>query len=181
MRYLCEPTLHERRITARFICSRSISHEIVRHRTLSFSQESQRYCGYHKDKFSGEITFIIPQWVKKLHKEIANCVDSVTGASQLYLLTMNTVDAMNELRIQDRAINCWYDFLENCEKDYMFLTTDQELKPEEARSILPNDCKTELVVTGFESDWSHFLSLRLSTAAHPDIRVLAEKLSKEIA
>lgn len=63
----------------------------------------------------------------------------------------------------------------------MFLIADQELKPEEARSILPNDCKTEIVVTGFESDWKHFFSLRLSPAAHPDIRVLADKLNKEMS
>ena len=63
----------------------------------------------------------------------------------------------------------------------MFLIADQELKPEEARSILPNDCKTEIVVTGFESDWKHFFRLRLSPTAHPDIRVLADKLNKEIA
>lgn len=181
LEYLCEPTLHERRFTFRVICSRSISHEWVRSRTLSYSQESQRYCAYNKDKFNGELTFIIPQWVKDLRKHIANCTDSATGASQLYLLTMDIDKAVYELCTLDRAVKCWYDSLENCEKDYMFLITDQELKPEEARSILPNDCKTELVVTGFESDWSHFLSLRLSTAAHPDIRVLAEKLSKEIA
>ena len=181
LQYLCEPTLHEKRISVRFICSRSIAQEITRHRRNSVTMESQRYCGYHKTKFNGEITFIIPQWVKDLRKYIANCTDSATGASQLYLLTMEIDKAIYELCTLDRAINCWYDSLEKCEKDYMFLTTDQELKPEEARSILPNDCKTELVVTGFESDWSHFLSLRLSTAAHSDIRVLAEKLSKEIA
>lgn len=181
LKYLCEPTLHERRFTFRVICSRSISHEWVRSRTLSYSQESQRYCAYNKDKFNGELTFIIPQWVKNLRKYIANCTDSATGASQLYLLTMDIDKAIYELCTLDRAINCWYDSLEKCEKDYMFLITDQELKPEEARSILPNDCKTELVVTGFESDWSHFLSLRMSQAAHPDIRVLAEKLSKELS
>ena len=148
---------------------------------MSFSQESQRYCNYNKGKFNGELTFIIPQWVKNLRKYIANCTDSTTGVSQLYLLTMDIDKAIYELCAIDRAINCWCQFLENCEKDYMFLVTDQELKPEEARSILPNDCKTELVVTGFESDWQHFFSLRLSNAAHSDVRVLAEKLNKEIA
>lgn len=147
---------------------------------MSFSQESQRYCNYNKGKFNGELTFIIPQWVKNLRKYIANCTDSTTGASQLYLLTMDIDKAIHELCSIDRAINCWCQFLENCEKDYMFLIADQELKPEEARSILPNDCKTELIVTGFESDWSHFFSLRCSSAAHPDVRILAEKLSKEI-
>jgi thymidylate synthase (FAD) len=66
--------------------------------------------------------------------------------------------------------------MKRSEEDYMFLITDQELKPEEARSVLPNDCKTELVVTMFESDWQHFFELRCSPAAHPDIRELANKL-----
>ena len=80
--------------------------EVLRHRKMSFSQESQRYCGYHKTKFNGELTFIIPQWVKDLHKYIANCTDSATGASQLYLLTMDIDKAICELCTLDRAINC---------------------------------------------------------------------------
>lgn len=71
--------------------------------------------------------------------------------------------------------------MRNAESDYMFLIADQELKPEEARSVLPNDCATEIMVTGFESDWKHFFELRCSPAAHPDIRVLADKLNKEMA
>ena len=64
----------------------------------------------------------------------------------------------------------------NAESDYMFLINDQKLKPEEARSVLPNDCATEVMVTGFESNWKHFFELRCSPTAHPDIRELANKL-----
>lgn len=61
LKYLCEPTkYHERRITARFTCSRSIGNELVRHRTFSFVQESTRYCNYGKNKFGNSLTFIIP-------------------------------------------------------------------------------------------------------------------------
>lgn len=70
--------------------------------------------------------------------------------------------------------------MKRSEEDYMFLITDQELKPEEARSVLPNDCKTELVVTMSESDWKNFFELRCSPAAHPDIRELANKLKLEL-
>ena len=181
LKYLCEPTKHhEKRISVQFITSRSISHEIVRHRTMSFSQTSQRYINYSK-KYDGEIPFIIPEWIKKLRREIANTIDSLTGASNLYLLASDLPDAVRLLTVEDRAVKCWYDSMCNAESDYMFLIADQELKPEEARSVLPNDCATEIMVTGFESDWKHFFELRCSQAAHPDIRVLAEKLSKEIA
>lgn len=182
LKYLCTPTNHhEKRISVRFITSRSISLEIVRHRTMSFSQQSQRYCGYNKSKFNGEIVFIIPEWIKKLRGEIANTVDSLTGASNLYLLSKDLPDAVVEMTTLDRAVSCWYDSMKRSEDDYMFLITDQELKPEEARSVLPNDCATEIMVTGFESDWKHFFELRCSPAAHPDIRELSEKLSKEMA
>lgn len=61
LEYICEPTeYHEKRITVRFTCDRGVSHEIVRHRVMSFAQESTRYCNYTKDKFDNQITFIIP-------------------------------------------------------------------------------------------------------------------------
>ena len=51
-------------ITVRFVVDRGVTHEIVRHRPASFAQESTRYCNYAKDKFGGEITFIIPEFFK---------------------------------------------------------------------------------------------------------------------
>ena len=47
--------------TVRFVCDRGVSHEIVRHRIASYSQESTRYCNYAKDKFGNEITVIDPR------------------------------------------------------------------------------------------------------------------------
>lgn len=63
LRYVCKPTeYHAKRVTAKFICDRGVSHEIVRHRVMSFAQESTRYCNYSKDKFGQELTFIEPVW-----------------------------------------------------------------------------------------------------------------------
>lgn len=53
-----ESVLEHGAITVRFICDRGVSHELVRHRLASFSQESTRYCNYTKEKFGGEITVI---------------------------------------------------------------------------------------------------------------------------
>lgn len=143
LQYLVEPTEHhEKRITAKFICDRGVSHEFVRHRVFSFAQESTRYCNYSKDKFGNEITFIKPTWWHELgttHK-------------------------------QDFEI-----FLEHCEEQYLEFM-DQGWKPQQARQVLPNATKTELVMTGFESDWEHFLSLRTSKNAHPDAQQLSLKL-----
>lgn len=73
LEYFCEPTeYHERRVTSKFVCSRGVSHEAVRHRVMSMLQESQRYVGYNKEKFGGEITIIIPEWIKARINDIAS-------------------------------------------------------------------------------------------------------------
>lgn len=51
-------------ISVRVICDRGVSHEWVRHRIASYSQESTRYCNYSKDKFGSELTFIKPAGIE---------------------------------------------------------------------------------------------------------------------
>lgn len=146
LQYQVEPTEHhEKRITAKFICDRGVSHEFVRHRVFSFAQESTRYCDYSKDKFNKEILFIKPTW----YKDDASIVKS------------------NE--------RTFCEILQKCETYYFYLLEDGA-KPQEARGVLPNATKTELVMTGFESDWEGFFKLRCSGAAHPDAKKLADKL-----
>lgn len=67
------------------------------------------------------------------------------------------------------------EILQKCETYYFYLLEDGA-KPQEARGVLPNVTKTELVMTGFESDWEGFFKLRCSGAAHPDAKKLADKL-----
>lgn len=63
LQYMCDPTEHhQRRTTVKFITNRAVSHELVRHRSMSFMQESQRYVAYDEDKFGNELTFIKPAW-----------------------------------------------------------------------------------------------------------------------
>ena len=68
------------KISVKFICDRGISHEIVRQRLASFSQESTRYCNYSKDKFGNDITFIVPNWLDSLqlgeHDSLKICNDT---------------------------------------------------------------------------------------------------------
>lgn len=183
LQYLCEPTKHhERRVTARFICSRGVSHEAVRHRKFSFLQESQRYCMYSKERMGGEITYIIPEWVKNRIHEVASCINPLTGTSNNYILDEQTIPDIIRIHMLalDRATNCWWESLKKAEDDYMYLLIDEcGLKAEEARGVLPNDCKTELIMTGFISDWKHFFNLRSKGTTgkpHPDIKVLADDL-----
>lgn len=151
LEYICEPTeMHEKRITARFTCDMGVGRELTRHRTLSFAQESTRYCNYSKSKFGAELTFIRPEWYKK---------------------TLENTHAGFER------------FLEEAQEIYTALL-DQGYAAQEARQVLPLALKTEIVVTGFESDWEHFFSLRSPKAgaqgAHPDIAKLADELYEKL-
>ena len=143
LEYLCEPTeYHEKRVTVKFVCSRSTSHQIVRHRVMSFAQESQRYCNYSLDKFKNEITFVAPAWYKK-----------------------------------DGNLK-FFNSLHRAEMDYFDLI-NSGLKPQEARAVLPNSCKTELIVTGFVNDWKGVFKLRCEAGADPDIKEIMIPLEEE--
>lgn len=171
LQYLCEPTeYHEKRASAKFILSRSIANEFIRHRTMSPCQESQRYCNYNLGKFGSEITFVIPEWVKDRINETASYNNNDDLARVPY------AEAVFDSRmISDKTISIWLKDLKNTESNYLDLI-NEGLKPENARSVLNNDCKTELMLTGFTSDWEHFLFLRTAKAVHPDARILANNL-----
>ena len=182
LQYWCEPTEHHiKRYTVKFMCSRSISHELVRHRAMSFCQSSQRYCNYSLGKFNNEIQVVVPEWVKTRTFYVADCIDPLTNTSNSYILDEPTI--IDTIRIHmlalDRAVCCWYDNQKKAEEDYMYLLSDEcGLKPQEARSVLTNDTQTEVIVTGYndEDGWKNFFKLRCSPSAHPDIRILANDL-----
>lgn len=144
LQYQCEPTEHhEKRITVKFICDRGVSHEFVRHRTMSFAQESTRYCNYSKDKFGKEITCIIPP----------------------YLINEEELEFEEDLAILESIYFKWM-------SKYGYVA-------QEARYFLPTGVKTELVMTGFVSDWEHFFKLRCHPTAHPQARELSVPLREE--
>lgn len=152
LEYITTPTeFHVKRTTVKFICDRAIANEFVRHRVFSFAQESTRYCNYSKDKFGNELTFILPNWVNENYKSIEN--------SELTDLTFRM-------------------FLEKAEETY-FLLLKLGWTPQQARNVLPNSLKTELIMTGFDSDWQHFFELRCAPNAHPQAKELADMLKNK--
>lgn len=169
--YLCDgPTIfHEKRICVRFICDRGVSHEFVRHRVFSFAQESTRYCNYSKDKFGNELTFIIPCWL-----EDYNYKDNTYN--QLFIDSLRFAEAhyLDLLKKWDDKIP---------DKRYKTGFRNNPWTPQQARAVLPNSLKTELVVTGFTSDWKHFFRLRSRIAEtgkpHPQAQELADPLMDE--
>jgi len=163
LKYLCTPTeFHEKRLTFKIITDRGITHELVRHRIFSFAQESTRYCNYSKDKFDNQLTFIIPNWINL--PEITVDIEYLKNISDL-----------------DNHYVRWILSLYKAEDDYFYLLNIDKWKPQQARAILPNSLKSEIIMTGFESDWKNkFLPLRLSTKAHPQMQEIAKLIKEKI-
>lgn len=177
LQYICEPTeYHEKRITVKWTCGRDILAEFTRHRIFSFAAESTRYCNYSKNKFGNEITFIIPTWLNLPEGKYTNWDNDWCDVAELRLLHPE-VDNL------DDAANCFLQSIKNSEY-YYFMLLDRDWKPQQARQVLPNALKTELIMTGFESDWKEFFKLRSpkygATGVHPDAAYLADKLYDKI-
>lgn len=147
--------------------------EFVRHRVFSFAQESTRYCNYSKDKFGNELTFIIPNWlsIPEGGYELFEEDDTVEGLSCYSL-------SNEEWATRDLGVKAFLRGCNDAELTY-FELLKQEWKPQQARNVLPNALKTELVMTGFASDWEHFFKLRDAGSAHPQARELAHPLHME--
>lgn len=139
-----ESVIEHEKVSVKIICDRGVSHEIVRHRIASYSQESTRYCNYIKDKFGNELTFIKPIFW--------------TEESPEYQI--------------------WFSSMENIEKTYMQLI-NLGARPEQARTVLPNSLKTEIIVTMNLREWRHFFKLRTSNRAHPQMREISIPLLQE--
>lgn len=133
-----ESVLEHEKLTVRIICDRGVSHELVRHRIASYSQESTRYCNYSLDKHQNELTFIRPFF-------------------------------WND---DPEKFHIWEDAMQIAEQSYLALIA-KDASPQEARSVLPNSLKTEIVVTMNIREWRHFFRLRTSTAAHPQMQEIA--------
>lgn len=73
----------------------------------------------------------------------------------------------------------WEEACQIAERAY-FKMLDWGCSPQEARAVLPNSLKTEIVMTANLREWRHFLKLRTSKAAHPQIREIAIPLLKEL-
>ncbi|OJV64359.1 MAG: thymidylate synthase, flavin-dependent [Clostridiales bacterium 38-18] len=132
-----ESVIEHFKISVQFVCDRGISHEIVRHRIASYSQESTRYCNYASDKFGNELTFIKPYFWEE----------------------------------NSEWFNVWFKTMQIIEENYIEMVKNG-VKPQEARAILPNSLKTEIVVTMNLREWRHFFKLRCSKNAHPQMREL---------
>lgn len=157
-------------VTVKFTTSIGITREIIRHRLSSFANESTRYCNYNKDKFNSEITFIIPSYL-----------DIPEGNYTYWDSDWVDMDKMKiQLPADDKnTVSNWLFALNHAETTYQILS-NKGWKAEQAREVLPMSTKSELCMKANLREWRHFFELRCSTAAHPDIRVLALDLLKQM-
>ena len=141
-----ESVLEHENLSVRFIVDRGVSHELVRHRLCAFSQESTRYVDYDKHG----LTFIKPPWVY---------VQS--GIYDEHIMSFN---------------NEWLMAMAESAKSYHRLIAFYNWSPQQARAVLPNSLKTELVMTANLREWRHVLRLRASKAAHPQMQEVMRPL-----
>lgn len=124
------------------------------------SQESQRYCNYNKDKFNNGVTFIKPTWV----------IDDVIGTYDIKWAGVYGFDLDISSKI-DKPTNRW---LWNCavsERDYLRLLREG-WTPEQAREVLNNSTKTEIVMTANLRQWRAIFNQRCKMDAQSEIRWL---------
>jgi thymidylate synthase (FAD) len=144
--------------SVRFIVDRGVSHEIVRHRMASFAQESTRYCNYGNSDNS--CTFIKPCFWDDTFVLYAK--DPHLGGEY--------ADTLYDTWLRGVALS----------EEYYLAMLRQGATPQQARSVLPNSLKTEVVMTANLREWRHFFKLRTANTAHPQMREITVPLLKEL-
>lgn len=167
--FLCDTPeeKHPLRTTIRLFISRGVSHESVRHRVASFAQSSQRYICYSKERFGGEVEFIVPDKFYRLREIYPEC-QGLSGE-----------DLVMKLKDLDRGAGIWYSHMVRTEEDYKTLTLDEGWAAQDARDVLPNATSTILNICMFDEDWKHYFDLRsLGTTGkpHPDMKRISDKI-----
>lgn len=171
-----ESVLEHGVITIQFVMDRGVSHEQVRHRHTSPSQESTRYCNYSKDKFDQQITVIDPFFfdpdgarqdvVAPVFRAEPNCPPQLDASA--------TISSLN-------AFDVWFMACTVAEWAYNTLVGQFGASAQEARSVLPNSLKTEILITANVREWRHILSLRAHRDAHPQMRQIMVPLGRALA
>jgi thymidylate synthase (FAD) len=127
--------------------SRSLTHELVRHRHFSFSQVSQRFVR------EDDAAFVVPADVARLGLD-QDALDAAATALAAYRRLVRKLGAAMEQEVPDRIER-------------------RRLARQAARAVLPNMTETALVVTGNLRAWATFLKKRGAPEAEPEIRALA--------
>lgn len=194
-----ESVLEHCSLTVEFTVDRAIANELVRHRMASFTQESTRYCNYSKDKFGGDVTYILPLYLKR-GSILFNNLEEDSKADEEFQKLLNDPESkwfptvfdyinfkyggpggMNEESWDN--ICKFHNYMSVADYSSMIYraSVDQiegktpihnvvESTPEEARWMLPLGLATKIVVTANYREWKHIFKLRCEKHAHPEMR-----------
>jgi len=143
-----------------FLVDRGITHEIVRHRIASFTQESTRFVNYAKKM---PPTFIYP----KVDVECEYCMARIEPTPSAY-------PSEEKVWVHGEYGPCAYDpkwlTAIQCVEDQYKSLLDVGWRPQEARSVFPNALSSKIIVTMNLRSWRHFFLMRTSKEAHPQMR-----------
>jgi thymidylate synthase (FAD) len=169
-----ESVLEHGVVGVRFVISRATSHQLVRHRLCAYSQESMRYCNYsNSSKFDGHVTYIIPSIIRDLipNNTILSSIDEVEKFAIDTFMNEDTPYDLNAYR--------WLLYMISAETRYKELV-EGGWKAEDAREVLPQSTKTELVLTANVREWRHIFKMRCDKHAQLPIRMLMRKLHEKL-
>lgn len=150
--------LRHEQASVKLVCSRSMSHQIVRHGLAHFLQESQRYCNYSK-KNNRELVIVLPFYLHDIIEE---------GLFKPFSLFPNNIAACMWLRHMLDSEECYHSLIQS------------GWKPERARGVLPNDCKTEVEMTANLEEWRHIFKQRADSHADESMQYLMRPLLAEM-
>jgi len=153
--------------------SRSLTHQLVRHRVASYSQQSQRYVKLE------QFEYIIPPNIEK-----------DAGAKEIFIESMNRVqedyNKLVEILCKNELTNIITEYLSTSnlknieeidEKQYRMLKGKAEKKAiEDARYVFPNACESKIIVTMNARELIHFFNQRCCTRAQWEIRRMAKTM-----
>ena len=153
-------------VSVDMLVDRGITHEIVRHRLFSYTQESTRFVNYEKKM---PPSFIYP-------KPDVRCEICLEGND---FLAVNT----DEIFVHSNNRTCSYDYswimgIRLAEESYKDLLA-KGWRPQEARSVFPNALASRIIITGNLRNWRHFFLMRTSKEAHPQMREVTIPLLEE--
>lgn len=166
--------------SVRLSVDRGITHELVRHRLMSVTQESTRYCKYDLPKFGSEITFIMPPFLSEQIEEGHYMVhakfddESFTNINHYILISINQqTGATKEQIIKDKACCSWLLLQQMAEQSYLEAVQTSQgqaalMQPQIARGMLTNALRAHITITANMREWRHIFMLRaLGTTGPP--------------
>lgn len=153
-------------ISVMAVMDRGITHEWVRHRLMSFTQESTRFVNYEK-KMPPSFIYPVPD------RTCFRCLDGDEAwrdSDGLWWHGENQEDCHND--------DGWMNAIHDAEFYYK-KALQNGMRPQEARSVLPNALAAKILTTANLRSWRHLLLMRTTKEAHPQIRQICDSLLRE--